>query len=211
MTTREFVALEKRLLPNLSNFVIKGRLMFIAPIARALRGFHFDPSAFSKQAFYVDMFFMPLCVPTKHVHFTFGHRVKSGWSADDPNLETKLTLAMQEEVPFLAGLNTAIDVARALEPLTKTHNPHCHEAFAYTLLQAGEMPAALHALDTLLALIDSVKRANPDVTWELEIAARALLIRDKLLDKPEDAHQQLAAWEAETVRKLGLQEFRESP
>jgi hypothetical protein len=207
MTTKEFVALEKLLLPNLPKFVIKGRLLFIAPIERTLRGFHFDPSAFSKKDFYVAVFFMPLCVPMKQVHFTFGHRVGPGWSADDPGLKTILSSAMQKELPFLANLKTATDVAEALKPLTKGSNPHCHEALAYTLVQAGEIRAAVDAIDTLLRLVDSVKRVNPDVTWELQIAERAQSLKTKLMANPEEANAQLAAWESETVRNLGLGMF----
>src|SRR5436309_2435201 len=121
MTTKEFLAIEKRLLPQFPGFTTKGALMFIQPLDHTLRGFHFEPSAFSKKGFYVNMFFLPLCVPIEHVHFTFGHRVgpNKRWSADQPDLEVTLGLEMLKEVSFLISLRTANDVARALEPLTK--------------------------------------------------------------------------------------------
>ena len=53
MRAKDFVTLEKRLLPNLPNFTIKGPLLFIVPIGHTLRGFHFDGSSFDKKAFYV--------------------------------------------------------------------------------------------------------------------------------------------------------------
>jgi hypothetical protein len=146
---------------------------------------------------------MPLCVPVKHLHFTFGHRVgsKKRWSGDQPDLEAALTSEMLKEALFLTGLKTPRDAAKALGPLTKRPNPHCHEAFAYTLIQAGEARAALEALDALLKLTDTT------VAWQQEIASRAQLIKDKLV-KPEEAKKQLAIWESETASNLGLEMFR---
>jgi hypothetical protein len=208
---KDFVSLETRLLEKFPGFAIKGQLMFMIPLEHTLRGFHFDGSSFNKKSLYVDAFFMPLCVPTEHVHFTFGRRVrdKGGdrWNADDLNFEAALESAMQEEVPFLARLRTAKDVSSALEPLTKPNdagyvNPHCYEALAYTLVQAGETTAAANVIDTLL------KRASSTVAWESEIASRARLIRNKLLEGPEKAQQQLTVWESENIRNLELENFQ---
>lgn len=211
MRTKDFVALEKRLLPKLENFTINGPLLFIVPIGHTLRGFHFEGSSFDKHSFYVDAFFMPLYVPSQHVHFTFGHRVRDGggdrWNTERAAFEAALEAAVQKEVPFLASLNTALDVATALKPLARRSNPHCHEAFAYALVQAGEIRAALDAIDTLLRLVESLKRVNPKLTWELEIAERAQLLKTKLTTNPKDASAQLAAWESETIRNLGLDTF----
>ena len=178
MPTKDFVAIEKRLLPDFPGFAVKGALMFIRPLGNTLRGFHWEASAFSKRDFYVNMFFLPLYVPAKHLHFTFGHRVgrNKRWSADSPNLESALSSAMQKDVLFLNSLKTPKDVAEALEPLTKPNkvayvNPHCYEAFAYALAQAGEITAAGDAINTLL------NKTNLTVDWESEIASRAQLIR----------------------------------
>jgi hypothetical protein len=209
MNTRDFMKLEKHILQLFPGFTVKGRLFFIAHVEHTLRGFHFEPSAFAKKNFYVNVFFLPLYVPTEHLHFTFGHRVglNKRWNADQTGLEDTLASAMLKEVPFLTSLKTAKDVANALKPLTKGSNPHCYEAFAYALAQAGEFRAAVDAIDTLLRLIDSLKRANPEVTWELEIAERAQSFKAKLVANPLDANAQLAAWESETVRNLGLERF----
>ena len=112
---------------------------------------------------------------------------------------------MQKEVPFLTSLNTALDVANALKPLGR--NLHRHEAFAYALAQAGEIRAAVDAIDTLLGLVESVKRVNPKLTWELKIAERAQSLKAKLMANPDDASVQLATSESETIRNLGLETF----
>lgn len=212
MTTKEFLAIEKRLSPRFPGFAIKGALMFIQPLQQTLRGFHLEPSAFSKKDFYVNMFFLPLYVPTKHLHFTFGHRVgpNQRWSVEREDLENVLSSEMQKEVPFLVSLRTARDVVRALEPLTQPNksgyvNPNCYEALSYTLVQAGETTTAANIIDALL------KTANPTVGWESEIASRARLIRNKLLEKPDEAREQLSAWETETIRNLGLETYRFNP
>ena len=201
MKTREFVNLEKRLLQDFPGFAIKGSLMFISPVGHTLRGFCFDTSGFDKRAFYLWSLFMPLYVPSKHVHFTFGQRLGGNkrWNADQPELEAALRSEMLKQLPFLSSLKTAKDVANALEPLTKGSNPHCHEAFAYTLIQAGKIGAAAEVLDALLKLVDMT------VEWQQKIAARVALIQDKLLKNPEEALKQLAIWESETAANLGLE------
>ncbi len=180
--------------------------MFVQPLGNTLRGFHWEPSAFSKTDFYVTVFFLPLYVPTKHLHFTFGHRVGRNrrWCSGSLDLERSLGLEMQKEVPFLNSLKTAKEVAKALEPLTKPNeagivNPHCYEAFAYSLVQAGEIAAASNAIDKLLSNV------NLAVGWESEIASRAQQIRNAILKHPENAQELMAVWESETIRNLKLQ------
>ena len=212
MRTKQFLAIEKRLLPSLPGFVIKGRLLFIVPLGHTLRGFHVDGSSFDKQSFYVNAFFMPLYVPSEHLHLTFGRRLRGGggWSTATPGFELVLEAQLQKEVPFLDGLKTARDVANALKPFAERSNPHSHEALAYTLVQAGEIRAAVSAIDTLLGSIEAIKRVNPQLTWELAIAARAQLVRNKLTEDLESATAQLAVWENETIRNLGLENFSDS-
>ena len=194
MKTKDFVALEKLLLPKLPNFTIKGPLLFIVPVGHILRGFHFDGSSFDKKGFYVNAFFMPLYVPSQHLHLTFGRRLRDEggdrWNTEQPGFEATLEVAMQKEVPFLAHLNTALNVANALSP--PGSNPHTHEALAYSFAKAGETRAALDAIDTLLRLIESIKHGTAKLTWELEIAERAQLVKAKLVANPSDAIAQLA-------------------
>ena len=70
---------------------------------------------------------------------------------------------------------------------------------------AGEIRAAVDAIDTLLKLVESLRRVNPKLTWELEIAARAQLLKTKLTEDADNAYAQLAAWESETRRNVGLE------
>jgi hypothetical protein len=207
MKEKEFVSLAKRLLPHLpSGFVVKGPMTFICPVEHTLRGICFEGSRFDARAFYVWVFFMPLCVPAECVHFTFGRRLKRDesddeWDANMPNLEATLISAIQEVVPFLVGLRTMKDVAEALRPLTKRGNPHCHEAFACSLARAGETNAAIAALDDLLGFL------KPTTAWEREIGSRTRLLRNKLANDPETAQSILAEWQAVSIRNLALDDY----
>jgi len=76
------------------------------------------------------------------------------------------------------------------------------QAVAYALARAGELEEAIAELDTLLAMLD-VK-----VPWQLEMAERANALKLQLLSDVAGAQKQLEAWEAESIRNLGLEKFR---
>jgi hypothetical protein len=123
------------------------------------------------------------------------------------DLQTSLELEMKKELPFLSTLKTPLDVADALEPLTKRNNPHVHEAFAYMLLKAGKIKEAKSALDRLLQMIESQTKQNSGLAWQLEIARRARELQTKLIANVETARIQLRSWEFETVHNIGLEKF----
>jgi hypothetical protein len=205
MKKSEFKAIEKHLAAHLPGFSFKGRLLFLAPIKSVLKGFYFEPSGFAKDVFYVWTFFQPLFVPAKEIRFTFGHRLENGkrWRNDDPDLESALLFCIRDEIPQLLGLQNAETVASALEAFTTPNavgyvNPHCREALAYALIQAGKIEKASQVLNTLL------KSINTNVAWEREIASRAGNIHEMVLERPDEAVEQLIAWEHETARNLGL-------
>jgi hypothetical protein len=204
MTTKEFVLLERRLQPNFPEFVIKGRLFFIPSVEHTLRAFSFEPSGFNKTVFYINAFYLPLCIPCKYLSFTFGKRLKgTGWHADAPNLESELVKAMQSEVPFLRSLRTAKEVAEAVAQSLKQNprDPYRHEAVAYMLARSGEIAEAVVALDRLMSVLDLT------VSWQGEMADRALALKEKLIDAPTVAQRQLDDWQTETVRNLDLEGF----
>src|SRR5215469_13812914 len=134
MKIKDFVALEKRLLPALPGFAIKRDLMFIPPVDHTLCGFSFESSGFDKAAFYVGAFFLPLCVPRKYFSFNLGHRVGSGWEISNPALECELASAMQKDAQFLSSLKTREDVVEAIKlRVAASKNLYGHEALAYML------------------------------------------------------------------------------
>jgi hypothetical protein len=207
MKTKEFVALEKRLLPSITGFSIKGSILFVAPIEHTLRGFSFEGSDFDKTSFYVWRFFLPMCVPNKYLSFSFGDRIRDNnterWNAEEANLHAKLAAAIQKETAALMALKTPQDVVRVLVTLARNSvDPYRHEALAYMLARAGETDAAVSSLDHLLTLLNSA------VPWQQEMGSRAQMLKTKLFANPHEAAQQLVAWEVESIHNLGLDEFR---
>ncbi len=204
MKIKEFTQLAKRLLPELPGFEVKRDLMFISPIGHTLRGLCFEGSSFDARAFYVSAFFLPLFVPHKFLALTLGTRVRNrgidGWDADAPNLLPDLMAAIKKDVvPWLSSIQTPRDVARAARAEEgATKNPHVQAAAAYALAYAGDVADALDALDQLARFLSS------SVPWEREIALRAQLLKEKLLEGPEVARGQLELWRTETLRNLGL-------
>lgn len=70
---------------------------------------------------------------------------------------------------------------------------------AFSLARAGCIGEAISLLDEEVPLIDTT------YPYQVENKARRLLMTDQ-----KAAQAQLAAWEDETVRNLGLEEFREA-
>jgi hypothetical protein len=212
MTTRQFVTLEKRLLPYLLGFAIKGRLLFIRPISGTLRGFWFEGSDFDKNAFYVSAFFMPLYVPAENLHLGFGDRLTDGgadrWSITDAGYESRLLTKVLAQVSWLSSLGTAAQLADALRSFVRSSEPdyinaHAYEALAYTLIRMGSKVEAVETIDFLLRDID------PEIPWQREIGHRAEEIRKKLLVSTDKAKQQLDGWEIQSIQNLGLSQAQD--
>jgi hypothetical protein len=207
MTTKEFLAIGKLLLPDLPGFVMNRRLMLMTPVGQILRGVSFEPSGFGKKPFYVSVFVMPLCVPAEYLHLTVGKRVRhqngvDGWNADEPNLLAELSASLKfQAIPFLSRAESLLDfveLARSLPP----GNQNVSKAIAYVLARAGRISEAIEALHQL------PDQLNLNVGWQRDIADQAAFLRAKLSEDPADAQKQLDAWEAETIHNLGLESFR---
>jgi len=205
MTVKNLPALEKALLAELPGFSIAGNLLLMSPMERILRAIYFESSSYDKSAFSVSAFVMPLCVPTEHLSFNFGNRVrhKGGgdrWTMSMPNLMAELGAALKEQaVPFLAKVDSLLafaDMATAF-----SGNLHTPKAMAFALARAGQDRRAVSVLDELLAQVD------PNIAWQQTIAKQANALKTDLLERPVEAHRQLEEWEIETTRKLGLEQF----
>lgn len=205
MRNKDFAVLARRLLPGLPGFAIKAPLMFILPIGYTLRGLYFESHSYDKKLFYVWVFFLPLFIPRKHVSFEFGKRIGGDrWNADAPDLIQELGDALKREaLPFLSVIKSPWDVAQAAMALRLPQNQHIQQAIAYALARAGEVNTALRALHELIRLLDA------RVPWQREMAERAETLIGKLAVNPADAQKQLETWEAETVKNLGLDSFRQ--
>jgi len=73
---------------------------------------------------------------------------------------------------------------------------------AYALARAGDVKEAGDALGRLISLL------HEEVPWQHEMADSARALKSQLGSDPAAAQKQLDAWEAETAKNLGIEEFR---
>jgi hypothetical protein len=203
MTNKQFVALEKELLSSLPGFSIRGSLMFLPPVEELLRGFSFEGSSFDKTSFYVSVFVLPLCVPTAHLYFNFGDRVRHGrgadrWSIERPHLVEELGAAVRRQAQeFLRPVESLKDFVRVAKSFS-LNNPHTRAAIAFSLIRIGEFKKGASVLNELLRQLDLKS------DWQREMAERAESLRGKLILNPTEAQRQLETWEAESAKELGV-------
>ena len=198
------MALAQQLLPDLPGFVNKGRLVFQNPIGHILRGICFEPSAFDKKPFYASTFIMLMCVPTRYISLSLGHRIRNagidGWRVDLPDLVPNLRVAIKQQVSqFLSLAQSLLDVADIAKGF---QSQYAKEVAAYAFARSGDIGNAVCALDHLLYSLDA------SVPWQHGMAERAKLLRANLQSDPAKAQLQLDSWEMETFKNLGLEEFK---
>lgn len=156
-----------------------------------LLGLDFYGSSRDRNLFRGSALFLPMFVPTETVHLNYSKRIspKIGqWTTDDPNLIDRLAESIRAEaIPFLNAASTLQGVADFIQTMVIPSvngcvNPHCQEALAYTLVKLNDVSGAL-------AVLDQIQKAlsKPTAPWELAMRARAQLIEEKLLPKPEVA------------------------
>lgn len=209
MKNKDFSALAEQLLADMPGFFVKGPLAANRPVKHVLRGLYFEGSTFDTKSFYVWVFFLPLFVPTEHVSFTFGKRLRdpSGgdrWKADAPTLVVELRGAMKREaLPFLSSIESAEDIAQVAATFQKAETPYVQQTIAYAWAQAGHVKRATEELTELVRLLDE------NIAWQVAMAERAERLKAKLVTDPAEAQRQLRDWEIESVKNLGLEKFRQ--
>ena len=208
MKQREFASLLQHPLIQLEGFVLRKNLLLKPLVGSLLRGFCLESSGFDRRAFYVTCFVMPMCVPTTYIDFTFGDRVRKAaggdrWKADDTDLAAELGAALRQAANVLSSINSLSDfIAYAESSHVRTERNL--EGVGYALARAGQITRAIAVFDELLGKIDM------RVDWQSELAGRINDLRRMLTDSPEKAHRHLVSSERETIRNLGLDEFRQS-
>lgn len=207
MTNKDFEKIAKRLQPHLPGMVVRSPILFCTPLGGILRGLCFERSS-SLRAFYIWVFALPLCIPTKYVNFSLGRRIgrhnRTIWNVDNPNLEDELLFSIREEaVPFLKSVETPEQIIAVAQMFAEnSKSPYAQQAAAYMLARIGNSQAAVGAIDKLIKLLVT------GAPWEGEIAARAAILKSLLLSDPIAAKERLTEWEAETVQNLRLMETK---
>ena len=116
-----------------------------------------------------------------------------------PNLVEELGAAIKlRALPFLSRVDSLLEFVEVAK--SSPINQRTLEAIGFTLARAGRITQAIEIFDQLLTMVDT------NVAWQRDLAEQVGALKSKLINSPSDAQEQLAAWEAETVQKLGLRE-----
>jgi hypothetical protein len=204
MRNKDFAAIGRQLCKFLPDFRVRSYLMFLPPVRVALKALCFESSSHEKADFYVWHFILPLFVPTDHVYFNFGSRLRVAeggdrWSSEAVDLVADLELAVRTQA--LPIFNEVQSPERLAYYLTKRAggSPIGLEAAAYAYLYAGSVAGWSSALAKLRAASQSKRPSDRQILQRTEIvenAAERGLGYAQLL---------LTEWEQETLNKLGLQ------
>ena len=203
MKKRDFIRLGQQLVKDLPNGKVTGPEIVLCPVEHVLRGITFESSSFDAKTFFVWFFCLPLCVPTNHLYFNFGDRLRTAggadvWNADDHDLLSDLRRAISEQaVPYLSSVTTLEEMVRVL---TDSPRPPAHrrQAIAYALARVGKLTEAEVALNELILTLDN------NTAWQRVIADRAESLLAQLRSDPAAAQAQLENWEAQTIKNLNL-------
>jgi hypothetical protein len=147
---------------------------------------------------------MPLCVPTDHLYFTFGERIRTSarrerWNTAMPNLKEEVWSALQDKaIPYLSKVTSLSDFVALAE--TNPRTVRSLEGLGYALARLGMVDRALAVLDELLGKID------PSRGWEQELSVEITRLRSTLMSAPDEVPSILSSVEARTINALGLDE-----
>jgi hypothetical protein len=203
MTKKDFLKLQRALEPELPQFISRGDIMYLPPVDSLLRGIHFDPSGFSKTAFYISAFVMPLCVPTSSIVLSYGKRLRingtlDAWDSNRPKLQQELLQAIHEEgFPFLETIQTLNDFVEYVK--TVGTNIRDLEALGYTLARNGNTNEALKVFAQITEII-------PANQWESDLQTEVLALTTLLKRDPSEAQQVLTQNEMKAREILRLPE-----
>jgi hypothetical protein len=137
---------------------LAGNLAIIPPIEQLLKGLAAESSAFSASNVAVQVFVMPLYVPSDHIYYLFGGRLGAlsgsqprDWTMSNENesevMQDILALTHKEAVPFLNRFRSPRDLAeyigRDVHPDTIRSDPNVAEIEAYSRILANQPPAGI--------------------------------------------------------------------
>jgi len=214
MRNTDCYRLAKVLLPHLPGFVTnKQHEIFVCPIGNILRGFLFDSSAYSREDFYFTWFVMPICRPIEYITLSYGERLNvpgghSGWRTDMPDLPDRLLEAMRPKaLPLLHSIQTIqdmIELIYARQNSGEVTDINDQDVIACLQILDGQFD---EAMATLNKVIDH-ERGPYRYQWILNIVERMKGLRVKLLEDPQQAVEQVKAWQDYTFKALKLEKWR---
>ncbi len=196
---RQLYTAIQRIVPDL---VVHKEMAIVEPRNRILRGVAIENSSSSDQC-YVWMFVQPLFEPPPfQLAFGLGERLRHGsalWRVSDADeLAHKVAT---EGVTFWSPASTPEGLA-SWSFLDGSVYEYAMRAKALALIACRAWRPAVEELTRALGLLAGGQGWRADMAQKLD-ALKTFVERD-----PEGAHAQLAQWEAENVRTLGLDKVR---
>jgi len=198
------------LLPSFEGGHVVGELVLVPSNEWLCRGFAVESSGFSAKRFTIDVFVLPLYVPVRHVHFTYGGRVGSlsgnadvWWDLSRPGWEERASNeAITEARNFFDAVNEPRDLANYISEKLgdrAQQDPREQEAIAYSRILSGESVEAIEALKRGRELADA-----RDEEWAKGTSSRMGMVDDRLRRGLPAAIEVLDHWREENRQVLRL-------
>src|SRR5262249_29297767 len=153
--------------------------------------------------FTVYVFVLPLYVPTRHLYFLFGRRLKDDrgceiwWDLNDAkSAEDLLARVQAQDIPLLNRIDSPARLLGIAQELPATQEVYKWETVAYSLLMVDDYAGARDSLDHLLAGPDTA------IPWHAEMMERALHLKQELSTDERRAKRLLEQWEQVSMRNL---------
>jgi hypothetical protein len=186
-----------------SKFKAKGSLAELVPTQHFLRAIYLDRSS-DPSAFYIEVFILPLFVPTEHLYFNFGFRLLDSkgldsWYCGKPNLVNEMQeMITATALPFLEKVKSPADFVKMELDNTGSRNLNNREALAYSYIVDRKMAHAIHEIDCILS------EADTSISWQALVYNRANSLKSLINLNPNLVQKQFDKWEVASKEKLKL-------
>lgn len=229
---RELLPFFRKLGPEFDSYARRGTMLIHTPVTRLLAGFHFDPTAESRDKRWLCYFVFPLYIPAEYVTLSWGWRIPWAIPTNPGSALSVFVHGSHEQVnetirvmidDGLSHLNPMMTPQGFYEALIsglydKSAGTYfLHEARAFTAVLLGEKNAALdHIREGVMTLtmLDASSERRPDglKDFEQDLLGRFKLIRDRLQEGGiSAATAQLDAWQQHTAKALGIGDLMKAP
>jgi hypothetical protein len=197
---------KRYLVPVFPEFAARGSLLFGRDPEMLLYGVSFDTSGFEATSVCLEAFVQPLFVPSDHLVFTFGSRLRSSdgtwdFSRDSDELMRDVANAITSEaLPLFERASTLARFADKAGTLVSTEdNPVVLEPLGYAHILLGQPDAAIPKLERARDL-------EREAIYPCEERVRRIESILQTLDEGrlDQATERLNYWRTETLGALRL-------
>jgi hypothetical protein len=186
----------------------KDHLLVRIPIRSLLYGILFDSSAFSKEAFYINIFVQPLYIPKEYLVLTFGIRVPGVWEYEISHIDIlskRILAAIQDHaLPFHQRFSTLELFYRNAESTFSPKNIHLQQALVLTAMYLDKDREAQEHFDILRHLVD---QSDPKISWPRAVFDETQTFVNEAATDRKVVHAHLREVEVATRKNLRLNDL----